>query len=268
MQRASRRIRHPVVTSFVLAGLLALPGWVAPTASAQEAAPIVPFALVPLAADAGYFLAQGSCPARTSRIRYEWSGASNGNGLGQTRAKSGPFSIALRMVAASPGGAISVRVTCIEPNGKRTLEFGPVDVASGADLLALPANSGTGRRIVYSLSAQQLWAVEPDGIVARTHLVSGCRLPLESGRRQTGVFMVDEKRPFGCRRGCPKFLVFRYTSGGVIGFHEIPFNRNGPLQIDAELGQPRSHGCIRQSAADADWLYNWAVRGDPVIVID
>ncbi|MBV9830869.1 MAG: hypothetical protein JOZ82_04680, partial [Marmoricola sp.] len=38
---------------------------------------------------------------------------------------------------------------------------------------AVPAPSGTGRRVVFSMSAQRVWLVSASGKVARTYLVSG-----------------------------------------------------------------------------------------------
>jgi lipoprotein-anchoring transpeptidase ErfK/SrfK len=32
------------------------------------------------------------------------------------------------------------------------------------------------------------------------------------------------------------------------------------------FGTAASHGCINLSPADAKWLYDWAVIGDPVII--
>ena len=55
--------------------------------------------------------------------------------------------------------------------------------------------------------------------------------------------------------------------GGRIGFHEIP-NRNGvALQSERQLGQPLSGGCVRQSTADAIWMWNWARLGTTVVVL-
>ena len=55
--------------------------------------------------------------------------------------------------------------------------------------------------------------------------------------------------------------------GGRIGFHEIP-NRNGvPLQSYEQLGLPLSHGCVRQTTADALWIWNWAPIGTKVVVL-
>ena len=46
-------------------------------------------------------------------------------------------------------------------------------VALGPTGPALPAYSGSGRRIVYSNSQQRLWLVEANGVVSHSYLVSG-----------------------------------------------------------------------------------------------
>jgi len=54
----------------------------------------------------------------------------------------------------------------------------------------------------------------------------------------------------------------------AIGFHAIPRDRRGrPIQTEAELGQYRSHGCVRQSDADALIVWNFAPLGTKVVVI-
>jgi hypothetical protein len=44
---------------------------------------------------------------------------------------------------------------------------------SAAELL--PDDSGAGKRVVFDISAQQVWLVEADDSVVRTYPVSGCR---------------------------------------------------------------------------------------------
>jgi lipoprotein-anchoring transpeptidase ErfK/SrfK len=180
----------------------------------------------------------------------------------------GPFTLNLRMIASGPAATIDVTVRCHRTNGKATVAYGPTTIQSGVDLLPVPPDSGAGRRIVYSVSAQQLWAIEADDSVAKTHLVSGRRMLLSGGRSQYGTFQLFRKaKGWGCGGGCPNFLGFRHYKDETIGFHQIPFDRHGPYESLTELGQPRSHGCVRQSAEDALWLYNWAVIGDVVVVL-
>jgi lipoprotein-anchoring transpeptidase ErfK/SrfK len=39
------------------------------------------------------------------------------------------------------------------------------------------------------------------------------------------------------------------------------------LQSSEQLGLPLSAGCVRQSTADAGWLWNWAPVGTKVVVL-
>lgn len=67
-----------------------------------------------------------------------------------------------------------------------------------------------------------------------------------------------------------EFMV-RFARGRrlAIGFHSIPVRRRGgaPIQSEAELGQFRSAGCVRQSYADAARMWEFAHLGTPVVVL-
>jgi peptidoglycan hydrolase-like protein with peptidoglycan-binding domain len=136
------------------------------------------------------------------------------------------------------------------------------------DPTLLPRNSGSGRRIVYLRSAQRIWAVDSNGAVLKTHLVSG-RLY----EPYAGTYEVYSRSLYSFATQNPsirwRYMVrFAYgPQGGRIGFHEIP-NRNGvPLQSVSQLGQPLSGGCVRQATADAQWIWNWAGLGTKVVVL-
>jgi peptidoglycan hydrolase-like protein with peptidoglycan-binding domain len=132
----------------------------------------------------------------------------------------------------------------------------------------LPANSGTGRRIVYSRAQQRIWAVEADGRVVKTHLISG-RLY----EPYAGTYSVYSRSMYTYSVADPdvkwRYMVrFAYgPGGGRIGFHEIPTRFGVPLQSESQLGQPLSGGCVRQSTADAIWVWNWAPVGTKVVVL-
>jgi peptidoglycan hydrolase-like protein with peptidoglycan-binding domain len=133
---------------------------------------------------------------------------------------------------------------------------------------ALPANSGSGRRVVYSRAAQRVWAVEADGTVVKTHRVSGrLREPY------AGTYHVYSRSMYTYSTENPdvkwRYMV-RFTygpGGGRIGFHEIPSRFGVPLQSEAQLGQPLSGGCVRQKTSDAQWMWNWAGIGTTVVVL-
>lgn len=132
----------------------------------------------------------------------------------------------------------------------------------------LPANSGSGRRIVYSRAQQRIWLVEANGTVYNTHRVSG-----RTYEPSAGTYHVYSRSEYTYSASDPsvrwRYMV-RFTygfQGGRIGFHEIP-NRNGrPLQTKEQLGLPLSGGCVRQSTDDAIIVWNWAPIGTTVVVL-
>jgi peptidoglycan hydrolase-like protein with peptidoglycan-binding domain len=133
---------------------------------------------------------------------------------------------------------------------------------------ALPDDSGTGRRIVYSRAQQRIWAVDANGVVVKTHRVSG-RL-YEPYR---GTYYVYSRSLYTNSINDPsvrwRYMVrFAYgPGGGRIGFHEIPNRYGVPLQSYEQLGLPLSGGCVRQTTADALWVWNWAYIGTKVVVL-
>lgn len=131
----------------------------------------------------------------------------------------------------------------------------------------LPADSGKGRRIVFSETEQRVWLVRENGTVRRTYLVSGSTEDnLDPGRysvysKSRWAVGVDDS-------GVMEFFV-RFAQGeqAAIGFHTIPTKLGTALQSRAQLGTPQSHGCIRQAKADAISLWNFAPEGTTVVVI-
>ncbi len=135
---------------------------------------------------------------------------------------------------------------------------------------ALPADSGTGRRAVYSKSQQRVWAVSETGEVLKTHLVSG---KLKWCDPQIGTYSVFSRSRYTNSIQDPTVkwgYMIRFTTGcegGNIGFHEIPKKHGVPLQAIWQLGQPLSAGCVRQAESDAIWMWNWAWVGTKVVVL-
>lgn len=62
------------------------------------------------------------------------------------------------------------------------------------------------------------------------------------------------------------FVRFTRGENAAIGFHDIPVKDGRPLQTRAELGSPRSHGCIRQARPDAIAMWDFAQIGTTVVV--
>lgn len=151
-------------------------------------------------------------------------------------------------------------------NGRRaTVSTTPTasDAAAGHPL---PAESGEGRRVVFSESQQRVWLVAGRDRVQHTYLVSGSIYDnLDPGTysvysRSEQAWGIDDS-------GSMKYFVrFAHGDNAAIGFHDIPVDDGGPVQTVAELGTPLSHGCIRQRRADAKLLWAFAPVGTKVVV--
>jgi hypothetical protein len=235
-----------------------------------SAAPTVALVLTPIDAAAGWFRAQGECPTKTTRVRFDWNGAPNRTGFANVDQGPGPFDLLVRLLAATPGGVITVKASCNAKNGGARRRLIPVTAASGNSLLPVPAHVGSGRRIVYQVAAQQMWVIESDEVVTRTFLVSGRRLALDRRVPQAGTYQVASKDKVACDAPyrCTHMVRYHRSATGWIGFHAIPTIRGSLAQGAATLGQPRSHGCPRLAIDDARWMFEWTKVGDTVIVLD
>lgn len=136
-----------------------------------------------------------------------------------------------------------------------------------ADTTALPASSGSGKRVVYAITAQRVWLVEADGTISRTYRVSG-RLD----RPGPGSYAVYSRSlnavSYNYTERMKYMVRFTHGANAAIGFHNIPIDQAGnDVQTLAQLGQPLSAGCIRQSEDDAIALWNWAPDGTTVVVV-
>ncbi len=141
--------------------------------------------------------------------------------------------------------------------------------STGADAPAFPDNSGSGRRLVYSRTGQRVWAVDADGTILRSWLVSGSKYNNE----QPGVHKVYSKSPqstaWNGKAILPMMVRYQKTAIGAIGFHGIPIHLSDgtAYQTDAELGTRLSGGCQRQDNLDAKFVWDWATVGTTVVVV-
>ncbi len=143
----------------------------------------------------------------------------------------------------------------------------PVTVLEPLPTDALPEDSGEGRRVVFSEESQRVWLVGEGDRVERTYLVSGSL----TDNLQPGTYAVYSRseRAWGIDDSGTMRHFVRFTRGAraAIGFHDIPVSGGRPLQTEAELGTPQSHGCIRQSPEDAVALWDFAPLGTTVVVV-
>ncbi len=151
-------------------------------------------------------------------------------------------------------------------------DYRVADTSSSADTAgssgAVPADSGVGKRVVFSIADGRVWLVNTDGSIARTYRASGSihenLLP--------GSYRVQLKTRHTTSYDYASTMQYfvRFTSGrnAPIGFHDIPVDNGGRLvQTTDDLGKPLSSGCIRQARSDAIKLWNFTSTGTPVEVV-
>ena len=141
--------------------------------------------------------------------------------------------------------------------------------SAGADAPPLPENSGSGRRVVYERAGQRVWAVDDDGSIIRSWLISGSKYNNETPGTHEVYSRSDVSTAWNGKAWLPKMVRWLDTERGAIGFHQIPRHRSdGTLyQTDAELGTRLSGGCQRQTALDAQFMWYFADIGTPVYVL-
>ncbi|MCW2760530.1 MAG: ErfK/YbiS/YcfS/YnhG family protein [Marmoricola sp.] len=142
--------------------------------------------------------------------------------------------------------------------------------AASTPTSTLPDDTGWGKRVVFDISDQRVWLVDPDASgdddVQRTYLVSGSL----TDNLDPGTFEVYSRSRWAVGiddSGVMEYFV-RFTRGdnAAIGFHSIPTKNGRVLQTLDQLGTPQSHGCIRQALPDARRLWDFAPVGTKVVV--
>jgi hypothetical protein len=141
--------------------------------------------------------------------------------------------------------------------------------SAGDDAPPLPPDSGSGRRLVYDRAGQRVWAIGKDGEIIRSWLVSGSKYSNELPGTHEVYSRSEMSTAWNGKAYLPKMVRWLKTDIGAIGFHSIPLHvdDNSPYQTEAELGSRLSGGCQRQAIRDADFLWEFAQVGTPVVVI-
>ncbi|NSL43390.1 hypothetical protein, partial [Streptomyces sp. 8P21H-1] len=134
----------------------------------------------------------------------------------------------------------------------------PEAAPAGQYSTALPAGSGTGRRVVYSLDDNRVWLVDPEGRVLRTFLVSpGTVDPLPA--RYT---VTSRSNAIVGSDGVAVEHVVRFANvdGISIGF-------SAPTDGRVTLPDPtKKLGGIRGSKEDATAMWHFATIGTTIEV--
>jgi peptidoglycan hydrolase-like protein with peptidoglycan-binding domain len=141
--------------------------------------------------------------------------------------------------------------------------------SAGKNAPPLPPDTGSGKRIVYSRRMQRVWAVDEDGRIVRSYLVSGSQYENEVPGTHQIISKSDVSTAWNGRAWLPLMMRWYKTEIGYLGFHAIPIHRDDGTryQTEAELGTRLSGGCQRQAELDAKFLWDFAPVGTTVVVL-
>ena len=126
---------------------------------------------------------------------------------------------------------------------------------------AVPANSGSGKRVVYALADKRVWLVDGNGKVLRTYPVAPSPVSPAPG---TYAVTARNKRITGSD-GVPveHVVIFASADSTVIGFSSA-VDESAPTP---DPDSPRKTGGIRQSRQDGEAMWKFAVIGVKVVVV-
>lgn len=125
---------------------------------------------------------------------------------------------------------------------------------------AVPANSGAGKRVVYSVAQKRVWLVGPDAKPVKTFEVAPSTV-----NPKPGTYTVTSRDPNGNGSdGVPIEHIVRFhrdAAGVVFGFSAA---------VDGSSPEPKptqKTGGIREKPADGRAMWEFAVRQTKVVVV-
>jgi len=115
--------------------------------------------------------------------------------------------------------------------------------------------------VLISLSDQQMWVFEGDTIVQRFPVSTG----VPGHRTPAGNYSVHNKALRAYSRRYERWMLhwMAITADGMYGMHGL----EGTSYL-RRLGSVASHGCIRLSRENAEWLYSRVEIGTRVEIVD
>lgn len=126
---------------------------------------------------------------------------------------------------------------------------------------ALPAGSGTGKRVVYALKDRQVWLVDASGTVNRTFEVMPSALNPRPGTYQVGAPRQGPPTKGSDGVTIEHVVRFAMVDGVSVGFSAA---------VDGSMESPDPSlktGGVRMSRADGDAMWEFAIVRTPVVVV-
>lgn len=143
----------------------------------------------------------------------------------------------------------------------------PAPPSGSAGASAIPANSGSGKRVIVDQHTNLVTLVD-----ARGTLVASSGMVDNPSKLPKGTYWIGYKSKSSVDDNSNTLWLPNYMQfSGDIGFHKIPVSKTtgNPIHAESFLGtnQKTSAGCIRLGSAFSDTLWSFASNGTKVVVI-
>ena len=178
---------------------------------------------------------------------------------------SSTFVAGLTAAAVATVGVLTYQASANVPAGLRGPHPG---AASGAatktpraarNPTALPGLSGTGRRVVYSVTADRVWLVAGNGRITRTFKVTPGTVDPRPGTYQ----VTSRSGAVTGSDGTPVEHVVRFTT-----VDDVTIGFSAAVDGSTPLPDPTLRtGGIRESRRDGDAMWQFATIGERVVVV-
>lgn len=127
--------------------------------------------------------------------------------------------------------------------------------------VALPGDSGAGKRVVYALEDRRVWLVDADGKATRTFEVMPSTLnPLP------GTYRVNTPRSGAPTKGSDGVMIEHVVRFAMVDNVAVGFS----AAVDGSMESPDptlKTGGVRMSRADGDAMWDFALVGTKVVVL-
>jgi lipoprotein-anchoring transpeptidase ErfK/SrfK len=133
------------------------------------------------------------------------------------------------------------------------------------------------KAVIVSFQDQHLWSLENGQVVKDTAVTTGIRGVTDIGTDFGPMKVLRKSHPWTMRSPWPKTSPYWYPDTEVQwttfftntgeSIHDASWEPDSLLGPGSQYNQStRSHGCIHVPFGTAEWMYNWADIGMPVIV--
>lgn len=203
--------------------------------------------------------ARGAGPARGGGGRGGNGGGSHSRGIpawAVTAGLTGGAMIAVSFLALQASGAPVAKSSSAPPSPRASVTAHPHTPPPPPPV---PANSGTGKRIVYSLSQHRVWIVPASGKPVTTFTVQPGTVPA-----RPGPHLVTRRKSAGTGTdgaSIEHIVFFDFTAETWVAFSSATDDKVSPPSPSLHTGAIRSH------RADGDAIWNATHLGSKVYVV-